>query len=162
MNHPIKAICPSLSSRPETAARMPSAARELSLTYHAFEVFASRHLRELGLTPGQFSVMSVLAKGTDISCKALGQQAGITKGTLTGIVDRLEQKGLARRSTSPQDRRSSVVNLTDEGRVTFERVANHHFAYLQEAFAGFDHEDLSSFEASFRRFREFFNQALRH
>lgn len=141
---------------------MPSAARELSLTYHAFEVFASRHLRELGLTPGQFSVMSVLAKGTDISCKALGQQAGITKGTLTGIVDRLEQKGLARRSTSPQDRRSSVVNLTDEGRVTFERVANHHFAYLQEAFAGFDHEDLSSFEASFRRFREFFNQALRH
>jgi DNA-binding MarR family transcriptional regulator len=53
------------------------------------------------------------------------------------------------------------VNLTDEGRATFERVAAKHFAHLQQAFEGVDREELANIEAGFRRFRQLINQASR-
>lgn len=140
----------------------PAAVREMTQTYHAFELFSSRHIRRLGLTTAQFSVLLALAAGPTLSCKALGEQTFITKGSLTGIIDRLEDKGLVQRMASDTDRRSSVVNLTDEGRVTFERVSSSHFAYLQQVFVAIDAQELSSIEASFRRFRQLFNQAANH
>jgi MarR family transcriptional regulator, 2-MHQ and catechol-resistance regulon repressor len=156
-----QSICLALATHAKEANRLPPAVREMTQAYHAFELFASRHLRELGLTSAQFSVMSALAAGATTSCKSLGEQACISKGSLTGIVDRLEQKGLAQRVTCAQDRRSSAVNLTDEGRATFERVASKHFAYLQHAFAACEFDELARIEDCFRRFRQFFNQASR-
>ena len=144
-----------------SSLRLPSTVSEMTQAWHAFEQFATRHLREQGLTPAQFSVLSALSKDATLSCKALGEQASITKGSLTGVVDRLEEKGLARRESSLQDRRSSTVNLTDEGRATFERVANRHFAYLQQAFEGVDQAELADIEAGFRRIRQLFNHASR-
>ena len=41
------------------------------------------------------------------------------------MVDRLEQKGLIRRSTSTRDRRARVLDITDEGRVTLARIEPH-------------------------------------
>ena len=140
---------------------VPVAVRELTQTYHAFELFSSRHIRKLGLTTAQFSVLLVLAAGPTISCKALSEQTFITKGSLTGVLDRLEDKGLVRRVASSADRRSSFINLTDEGRVTFERVSSKHFAYLQQAFVAIEAEELASIEAGFRRFRQLFNHASR-
>jgi len=140
---------------------LPATAGEMTQAWHAFEQFASRHLRKQGLTPAQFAVLSALAPGQTLSCKALSEQTGITKGSLTGIVDRLEQNGLATRITSKEDRRSHLVNLTDEGRATFERVAEKHFAHLQQAFEGVDRDELADIEAGFRRFRQLINQASR-
>ncbi|HYD59574.1 MAG TPA: MarR family transcriptional regulator [Noviherbaspirillum sp.] len=134
--------------------RLPSTVGEMTQAWHAFEQFASRHLRKLGLTPAQFSVLSALAAAPVLSCKALSERTGITKGSLTGIVDRLQQNGLTLRITSQEDRRSHLVHLTDEGRATFERVAGKHFAHLQQAFEGVDRDELADIEAGFRRFRQ--------
>lgn len=144
-----------------TSLHLPATAGEMTQAWHAFEQFASRHLRKQGLTPAQFSVLSALAAATTLSCKVLSEQTGITKGSLTGIIDRLEMNGLAQRVTSQEDRRSHLVNLTDEGRATFERVAGKHFAHLQQAFEGVDREELAQIEAGFRRFRQLINQASR-
>ena len=138
--------------------RLPSTVGEMTQAWQAFEQFASRHLRKQGLTPAQFSVLSALAAAPVLSCKALSERTCITKGSLTGIVDRLEQSGLAQRMTSQEDRRSHLVNLTDEGRATFERVAGKHFAHLQQAFEGVDRDELAEIEAGFRRFRQLINQ----
>lgn len=144
-----------------TTLHLPAAASEMTQAWHAFEQFASRHLRKQGLTPAQFSVLSALGAVKTLSCKALSEQTGITKGSLTGIIDRLEANGLAQRVTSQEDRRSHLVNLTDEGRATFERVAERHFAHLQQAFEGVDRDELANIEAGFRRFRQLINQASR-
>lgn len=141
------------------ALRLPATVGEMTQAWHAFEQFASRHLRKQGLTPAQFAVLTALAAATALPCKVLSEQTGITKGSLTGIIDRLEQSGLAYRFTSTEDRRSHLVNLTDEGRATFERVAEKHFAHLQQAFEGVDREELADIEAGFRRFRQLINQA---
>lgn len=144
-----------------TTLHLPATAGEMTQAWHAFEQFASRHLRKQGLTPAQFSVLSALAAATTLSCKALSEQTGITKGSLTGIIDRLELHGLAQRVTSQEDRRSHLVNLTEEGRATFGRVAGKHFAHLQQAFEGVDRDELADIEAGFRRFRQLINLASR-
>lgn len=152
--------CIQVAALPAEARFMPAAVRELMHAYQAFDRFSSGHIRRLGLTGPQFSVLLALSSGPMRSCKALCAQTSITKGSLTGVIDRLMEKGLVRREDSAQDRRSSYVYLTDEGRATFERVADEHFASLQQAFAAFQADELQSIEASFRRFRELFNQPL--
>lgn len=137
--------------------RLPAVVREMTQAYHDFEQFASRHIRHLGLTSAQFAVLLALAEGPTKSCKALCAQTSITKGSLTGVIDRLVEKGLVQRAGSAQDRRSSSVLLTDEGRATFARVADEHFACLRQAFAAFQADELDHIEASFRRFRQLFN-----
>ena len=46
---------------------------------------------------------------TGLSMKDLAQEVGVSPAVLTGLVDRLEEKGLARRQHSPTDRRSIVI-----------------------------------------------------
>jgi MarR family transcriptional regulator, organic hydroperoxide resistance regulator len=52
----------------------------------------------------------------------LQQAFGIQPSTLTGVLDRLEKRGLARRELNPQDRRSFRVVLTPAGRRSAEAV----------------------------------------
>lgn len=82
--------------------------------------FESRTLRECGLTPPQFFVLTRLSEG-DRTLATLAEAAGCTRATMTGIADSLERNGLAARFPNPDDRRSTFVRLTDAGR---DRIAN--------------------------------------
>jgi DNA-binding MarR family transcriptional regulator len=67
------------------------------------------------LTPVQAKLICVLAFGPR-GMAELAQCFGVEKATLTGLVDRAEQRGLVRRSAVPGDRRALRVTLTDAGR----------------------------------------------
>lgn len=60
-------------------------------------------------------VIGRLANGP-LKMSEISEKAGISSASLTGIVDRLEQKGLVVRTTSPTDRRVTMVELTEQGR----------------------------------------------
>src|ERR1039458_5120983 len=109
--------------------------RELSGTYQAFEVYSSAHVRSLGLTPAQFDIVATLGNTPGMSTKELGEKTLITKGTLTGVVDRLADKKLVRRIASPSDGRSQIVQLTSEGGKLFARIFPAHLVHMERAFA---------------------------
>lgn len=69
-----------------------------------------------GLTPSQFVVLSTLWGRDGIPFKDLAAANWCTRPTMTGIVDTLEKKGLVTRQPNPEDRRSLLVCLTDNGR----------------------------------------------
>ncbi|MCZ6781461.1 MAG: MarR family transcriptional regulator [Nitrospirae bacterium] len=50
-----------------------------------------------------------------MTCAELSAATLVTKGTLTGVLDRLAAKGLIQRSTLRGDRRCITVRLTDKG-----------------------------------------------
>lgn len=108
--------------------------RELVRCYQAFERLSVSHIRETGLTASQFDILVTLGNTQGMTFKELGQRTLITKGTLTGVVDRLEARGLARREASDKDGRSTVVRLTAEGEALFARVFEPHLAFLAPAF----------------------------
>jgi DNA-binding MarR family transcriptional regulator len=116
--------------------------RELACSYRALSHVAARHLRTLGLTAPQFDIVATLGDSLGLSCQELGARTLITKGTLTGVVDRLARRGLVRRRDCPVDRRRRVVALTPAGHRLFARVFPAHVAYLRGACGGRSAADL--------------------
>ena len=108
--------------------------RELVRCYQAFERVSNAHIRLTGLTPPQFDIVATLGNTPGLTFKELGQRTLITKGTLTGVVDRLEERGLVRRVASDCDGRSTLVRLTPAGEALFERTFVPHLAFLAPAF----------------------------
>lgn len=133
--------------------------RELVRCYQAFESFSAEHIRLLGLTPPQFDIVATLGNTAGMTFKALGEQTLITKGTLTGVVDRLAAKGIVRRIASPTDGRSQIVQLTPEGEALFARIFPPHLSHLRRVFGGFDAAALDESEAALRHLRAAFEAA---
>lgn len=128
--------------------------RELAQTYQAFCAYDESHIRELGLTPPQFDVIATLGNTSGIFMNQLAEKTLVTKGTLTGIVDRLEQKGLVRREVPPENRRCFLIVLTPEGERVFEDVFPAHIAYLKERFDQLDEQELTQIKSALQRLRE--------
>jgi len=130
--------------------------RELVRCYQAFERFDARLHRERGLTPSQADVVFTLGNTEGMTCKELGERTLITKGTLTGVLDRLEAKKLVERRPSAEDGRSYIVVLTPKGAATFEEVYPRHIAKLRDRFEGVSGADLERVRQTLARLREMF------
>ena len=91
-------------------------------------------------------------------CKKLGEKTLITKGTLTGVVDRLIAKGLVQRRADATDGRRQIVQLTKKGEALFTKIFPLHIAYLQCAFMCFKTADYAQSETTLRKLREAFEK----
>jgi MarR family transcriptional regulator, 2-MHQ and catechol-resistance regulon repressor len=69
------------------------------------------------LTFAQVDVLGAVARaeGASLSCSEIAERTLITKGGITGILDRLEARGLVKRIPSRDDRRSVLVRLSAKG-----------------------------------------------
>lgn len=121
--------------------------RALAESYHAFERYSAARVRAYGLTPAQFDIIATLGNTSGMSFRELGEKTLITKGTLTGVVDRLEARGMVKRTASKADGRSTLVRLTKKGNAEFERVFAPHIAYLKQPFTALSEADMNQLEA---------------
>jgi DNA-binding MarR family transcriptional regulator len=90
-----------------------------------FDAFLARY----GLTQGRFSVMMILfrAPRENLTPSVLATKAGVTRATMTGLLDGLEREGLALRRQFGPDRRCSLVRLTPKGRRMLKTVLPEHY-----------------------------------
>ena len=123
--------------------------RELARCFQAFEAHSAAHIRMLGLTPPQFDIVATLGNTPGMSFKELGEKTLITKGTLTGVVDRLEARGVVRRVVSDADRRSTRVELTEAGTVLFDEVFPGVVARTKQVFDVFGESERRAGKRSF-------------
>ena len=112
----------------------PSAAEAfLHLLRTGDEVFGltDKNLSDHNISHGRFGVMMLLWRGGESSdselmaannCKGgprtpaeLAEAAGVTRATMTGLIDTLERDGFVKREPDPNDRRMMSVRLTPEG-----------------------------------------------
>ena len=70
---------------------------------------------ELGLTPQQAHALRCLVPGAPLPMRDLAAELMCDASTVTGIVDRLEDRGLVRRQPEPDDRRVKALVVTAEG-----------------------------------------------
>ncbi len=112
--------------------------RRLTTAYQAFAAYSAAQVRALGLTPPQFDVLATLGNQPGMTCRELGERTLITKGTLTGVLDRMEARGLLTRESQPHDRRSVFVRLTPTGERLFTKVFPVHAKQLGERLGGLD------------------------
>ncbi|MER8188263.1 MarR family transcriptional regulator [Kitasatospora sp. NPDC094015] len=86
-----------------------AASRAVTARYRPF-------LEPLGLTYPQYLVLLVLWQDDTVAIKDIGAALHLDYGTLTPLIKRLEGAGLVRRERRPDDERTVLVTLTDQGR----------------------------------------------
>jgi len=135
--------------------------RPLVETYLAFWRIDSRHIRTMRLTPSQFDVIATLGDTDGMTCSELSARTLVTKGTLTGVLDRLVKKGLIRREQVVQDRRSIKITLTDKGTVLFRKTFAAHIAFLRPYFErALNSEEAETARVLLTRLRDSFDQPV--
>ncbi|MGW7360428.1 MarR family winged helix-turn-helix transcriptional regulator [Streptomyces sp. NPDC054802] len=87
-----------------------------------FSTITSRYTREYesaaahhGLTPQQVKVLIAL-EGAALPMRRIAERLGAEPSNLTGIVDKLQSRGLLERQPDPGDRRVKLLAITDTGK----------------------------------------------
>lgn len=93
----------------------------------------SRGLLVEGLTPSQFGAMKALCLRGPQPQKDIAASLLKTGGNVTMVVDNLEKLGFVERVAHPSDRRMSIIQITESGRATFERIYPEHLARIEQA-----------------------------
>jgi DNA-binding MarR family transcriptional regulator len=115
----------------ESAAKYPNmdpAATEAFIvllhTGHRLANLAESHLQREGISHARFVVLAVLNRvpGQALPGGELAQKIGVTKQTLTSLVDGLEQSGYVCRMDHSGDRRVCLIGMTRKGKAFMERV----------------------------------------
>jgi len=85
-------------------------------SYEAVRNYAVRDIVSLRLGLSDFAILEVLLNKGPCPVNDIGARVGLTSGSMTSAIDRLEKKAFVERRTDPTDRRTRVVHLTPEGR----------------------------------------------
>lgn len=103
--------------------------------------------QQTNLPLGASRALLLLAAGRVTSPREVADAMGVSRTTVTGLIDRLELDGLITRAIAPDDKRSFLLTLTDKGRQTVEQVENIRRKQLAEALDRMDGPALRHLEA---------------
>src|SRR5210317_572347 len=132
--------------------------QELASAYQAFSLYDAEGLRTSGsnLTPSQARVIFTIGDTEGMTCKDIGDITLITKGTLTGVIDRLEEKGLVERWSVEGDGRKTIVALTRRGEKVYKKEFPRHIAFLKEKFDNLNANDRKQAVQLLQKIKELF------
>jgi MarR family 2-MHQ and catechol resistance regulon transcriptional repressor len=88
----------------------------LSRAYKAINEHVNKVIQANGLNPTEFAVLELLYHKGDQPMQQIGGKILLASGSITYVVDKLEQKGMLRRIACPKDRRVTYAQITDEGK----------------------------------------------
>jgi DNA-binding MarR family transcriptional regulator len=125
---------------------MKELARNIVEFYEKLASWEHEVVRGSDLTPGQMHAIEIIGHEKSLRMKELSEKLGVTTGTLTVTVDRLEQKGLIERKPHETDRRSYRVVLTGTGEKHFVRHHEYHLKLTEEIASALTPEELEIFE----------------
>ena len=128
-------------------------ATTLVLVSKVLERTASRLTAPHSVTLPQWMAMRVLrhAGPAGLSLTALSRCLMLSKAPITGIMDRLERDGLARRVVDRADRRVVRAVITEAGVRKFESIKADFSEWKDRAFAGFNDAEKAAFAAMLDR-----------
>ena len=102
---------------------------------------------EFGITLPQFELMCVIDQSSGpVVMSRLSEELHVTGSNITGVVDRLERKGLVKRFRSHIDRRVQHIRMTALGHTEFAGIAADVAVYLTEAFRDMTDDDVSGLD----------------
>ena len=111
-------------------------------------------LKPTGLSIPQFDVLSTLTEQEGLSQSDLATRLYVTKGTVSGLIDRLVDAGLVERRSAPGDRRSNAVFLTPEGRKVADEGIRLQKAFVADTLGKLQDTDLKVLDGILTQWRD--------
>jgi MarR family transcriptional regulator, organic hydroperoxide resistance regulator len=103
-------------------------------------------LREIALSVPQCDVLTTLTEQEGVSQQVLAKRLYVTKGNISGLLDRLETAGYVERRSTETDRRQYEIYLTPAGRVAAEKAIALQRDFILSTFGRLGSGDLSELE----------------
>ena len=104
--------------------------------FAALQAHAHQNIAALGLGLSDFGVLEILLHKGPLPVNTLGSKIGLTSGSISVAIDRLDKKGFVERKDDPDDRRARIVHLTAAGRKLIECAFTEHAAAMERATSG--------------------------
>jgi MarR family transcriptional regulator, organic hydroperoxide resistance regulator len=101
--------------KPENESIIKEIVGSIRRLVRAVSLDSARNSRQFSLTAPQSGVLRSLATNGPISSASLSRDLYVTPSNITGIIDRLEKKGLVTRIKKEGDRRVALLTLTEAG-----------------------------------------------
>ncbi len=118
------------------------------------ELAADEQLGPMEVTSAQFIIIATLSMGVAKSASDLCKGISYDAGAMTRMIDRLEEKGLLRRSRDPGDRRLVNLELTEKGSASLPRMRDISMRVLNRFLQGFTKAEARQLEAYLMRMLE--------
>ncbi len=106
----------------------------------------------VGLSPTELLAMDLISRSENVTAGRLARDLNLTTGAITGLIDRLQRAGYARRVADPSDRRRVLVKATAKEQKITERYRRLR-TDLQKAVQGYSREELATLTEFVRKLR---------
>lgn len=113
--------------------------------YEKFSSWEQAVVKSSGLSTAKMHTIEIIGHSGSLRMKELAKKMGVTTGTLTVMVDRLEKESLLRRQAHETDRRSYLIVLTEKGEKLFEEHHQFHLGLTKEVTALLSAEEQKQF-----------------
>lgn len=113
----------------------------LSRAYRAVNEHVNKQIYSFGVNPTEFAVLELLYHKGEQPLQQIGGKILLASGSITYVVDKLEDKGYLRRVACPNDRRVTYAQITEKGKQFIEKVFPEHEALINEVMSSLSQEE---------------------
>ncbi len=92
----------------------------------------------------EFSVLETLYHKGQQTIHQIGKSILISSGSMTYVIDKLEKKGLLKRTDCPNDRRAIFITLTQNGEELMNKIMPEYEEFINKMFDSLNHEEAES------------------
>ncbi len=128
--------------KPEKHSRTRSIAvvgwLRLARVFQKIDALSARLFQQYGLTTAQFDVLTKLGASAGMTQQELAASLLVTKGNVSQVLDRMEQRGLIVRR---QEGRTKYLFLTEQGQALFEAAMPQQEAQINKLFTMLTHDE---------------------
>lgn len=104
--------------------------------FHSIEAPLRKQVESHGISFSEFAVLEVLLHKGPLPIGDVGDHVLLTSGSMTYVVDKLEEEDLIQRRRCEDDRRIIYAELTEQGRGLIEEIFSEHAALIRRLMDG--------------------------
>ena len=128
--------------------------REFRVSGNLDDAFDNLAAQRLGVNETDLHCLNIIENEGGVTAGELAAESGLTTGAVTGVIDRLEKKGFARRVSDPSDRRRVKVEVTKAFYRRADKIWGPIAADWAAALERFNAEQLDGFDQFLRATNE--------
>jgi len=114
------------------------------------EIICEPHLKK-----NDIKILTILYQHAPMILTEIGKRLDIEKGSLTTLIDSLEEKNLVVRSNDPADRRKTLISLSTKGMEEMDRVMDFYAKRIDDSLSMVDPGEIKEFQINLQKVVEF-------
>ncbi|AUJ23887.1 MULTISPECIES: MarR family winged helix-turn-helix transcriptional regulator [Virgibacillus] len=100
----------------------------------ALQDYVMEDMKNYGMKTSEFTILETLYHKGKQTVREISESVLIKTGSITYVIDKLEEKGLLQRKHSQEDRRVVYIDITDKGKQLMDEIFPKHQQVIEELF----------------------------